>query len=338
MAKTPLSGVSVLNTPVVSDAVITSGKAIMSGIGDQLRPDDLIQFTRTPFNAGVISKKTYDLSGVAIVEGRAYRLAITHNGETRVYSCFMDAGDSTTDLQAKLLLRIQQDTDAVVEDNVSAAADLKLKLKATALNDGDFLATDIPDPAAEVVNTAYVAPAGTPSIVEGFDSVNASPTGEYTTYEIIATKEVRHNVVSGTFTGHSRKYLIFAEENAAAYAGYDARISTIWDNSTIDDARENSALFAEQTTLTATSTITEVSASLRLNVTAANADITLPAAATVPAGRIIPVVDNLSNKVVKLLKVGGDTINGGADITVGNAKTGLLFSDGISAWLWRELD
>ncbi len=336
MAKEQLTSISVLNTPVVGDATISGGKSVITGVGDQFRPDDIVSFVRTAFNAGVESEKTFDLSGVSIVQGRANRFEVTHNGVARTYIVFLDTGDTTTDLQVGLLARIEQDTDAVVENNTSAAANLKLKLKSTALNGGDFSVTAKPDGSTEAINVAFVAPAGTPSIVEGFDPVNASATGEYATYEFTVSIQRDHYAVGGNLTGDVRKILIFAEETDAGFAGFDARIQSIGDNTSLDDYRENSALSLDVTTITAaTATLTKVNGYVKLNVTAADSDITLADSATVGAGRIIPVIDT-STKVVRFLKAGSDTVNGGANVTVTNGANAFLVNDGAGAWLYRE--
>ena len=338
MGKEQLTSISVLNTPVVGDATIVGGKSVITGVGDQFRPDDIVSFVRTAFSAGVESEKTFDLSGVSIVQGRANRFEVTHNGVARTYIVFLDTGDTTTDLQVGLLARIEQDTDAVVENNTSAAANLKLKLKSTALNGGDFSVTAKPDGSTEVVNVAFVAPAGTPSIVEGFDSVNASATGEYATYEFTVSIQRDHYAVGGNLTGDVRKILIFAEETDAGFAGFDARIQSIGDNTSLDDYRENSALSLDATTITATATLTKVNGFIKILATVGATDITLPDSASVGPDRIIPILDLGSSQTVRFLKAGSDTINGGANVTLVTAKTALLFNDGAGAWLLRVLD
>jgi hypothetical protein len=237
--------VAVLNTiqAVAADAVLSGGKFnINDGSDDLTTPTKLvdgIEYEKTAYAAGTPSVKDYDYAGVALLANSQYRVAVvipstaTVAGSVsseadelipiREYIVWTDSAPASASALVDLLVaRINLDSDAKVTAS-NAAGELRLTLNDVAT--GDFRTES---DGSETVVTPYVAPSGTPAIVEALAPTKSSPTAEYTTYRFDFNDFLRNNAVSGGKVAFPAFLYVFADETAANFAAFDAEMDAIF--------------------------------------------------------------------------------------------------------------
>lgn len=200
--------------------------------------------TKTAYAAGTAPVKNTDLGAVSIVAGAPYRLAIVFpnyvafpgGGQEanqmvaiREYVVFTDAdaaAPTAAALAALFVARINADPQALGVASVVSTDNVRFT--ASSATNGDF-SIEAPAGATYSTTTAYVAPSGTPAIVELAAPGSSSATGEYTTWLITVTTQEKHAAVSGGTVGFRNDFVIYADETAANFAAFETALDAILD-------------------------------------------------------------------------------------------------------------
>jgi hypothetical protein len=234
---------TVLNTiqATAADVDLATGIITMTGLQD-LPMKDLRNYTKRAYTAGVASVKTVNVgAGVSLVAGAEYTLEVRALGTGRVrkYYVFAEADTALTANQLAAALNTQIGLELaqnrIVTSSVSTST---LTLTLSDLADGDFdialTERSAPQNPTLTTTTAYVAPAGTSTLVQqatGFatGTANGQVTGgaEYTTYEILMHEPKNHNEVQGANVGFNRRVLIALNENATNFAALETALDAI---------------------------------------------------------------------------------------------------------------
>jgi hypothetical protein len=255
MAHKP-SDVAVLNViqAAGADAVLSGGKLQINDGSNDLLTDAIVLafaegYTKTAYAAGTPKVATYDFSGVSLLANTAYRLAVVFpkrigfndqqvidNGGNQeanqliaIREYIVSTGStspSADDLKQLFIDRINADAGAIV--TAASGGVGILQITQDDVNDGEFT-VDAPAGTVENVTTPYVAPSGTPALVEAVAPTFSSPTGEYTTWTIDVNMLRRHNAVSGGQVFYPEFIQIFADETAANFAGFETAIDAMLD-------------------------------------------------------------------------------------------------------------
>lgn len=237
--------VAVLNTiqAAAADSVLSGGKYNLNdGSVDLTTPIKLSDATsseKIAYAAGTASVKDYDYAGVALLADHQYRVAVVVPSNAAVSGSVSSEADeiipireyviwtggtapaSASDLVDLLVARINLDSGAKVTAS-NAGGSLRLTLDDVAT--GDFRTES---DGAETVTTPYVAPAGTPAIVEALAPTKSSPTATYTTWRIDFSDFLRNNAVSGGAVAFPAHILIFADTGATNYAAFEMEIDAV---------------------------------------------------------------------------------------------------------------
>ncbi len=247
MALEPIS-ISVLNLPVFEDADVRQGKAVITGILEEILLDGSPTLVATPFNAGVASVKDYDFTIVPLVDGTAYRFVTRLNDEDnteKVYIVELFDGATVTDLRDAIRQAIDNDTSSFVTTSLNGA---KLRLTAKEV-DFDIL-VEAPDGVAETVITPHETPAGTFEIVEGFAPGKGDPAAEYTTYDIAFKRERVDNNIAGATVEDFAVVKVFADEQSGGvgFKNFNVMMLSIFKNQFTDlnlrDSGKGSNIFS----------------------------------------------------------------------------------------------
>jgi hypothetical protein len=254
MAITRPADVAVLNTiqAAAADIVFGGGKLQLNDttkdlLSEALKISDGRAVVKTAYSAGVVRIVTEDFSGVALTANTQYRIAVEFpkrlgfnneqvidNGgrqeanqlivirEYIVYSG--TSAPSADELKDLFIARITQDTSSLVTATSGGVGILQLEGNDAA--DGEFN-VESPAGTVEAETQAYVAPSGTPAIVESFAQGQSSPTGEYTTWAIGINKLRRNNAVSGGLVHYPENVYIYADETAANFAAFETALDDI---------------------------------------------------------------------------------------------------------------
>ena len=246
MATTPKE-VVVLNTiqAAAADSVLDGGKHnINDGSVDLSTAKKLVDglsFTATAYAAGTLSAKEVDFAAVSLTVNTQYRLAVIvpdavdFNGggaeaneliPIREYIVWAGTVAYTAaTLKTAFIARINADSGRKVNATDGGAGVLDLTL--IALGEGDFT-TEQPVGAVAAVNTPFVAPSGTPTIVEALAPTLSSPTATYTTYRFAYNELSKRGVASGGQAIFDQFMYIFADAGAANYAAFNTELLAVF--------------------------------------------------------------------------------------------------------------
>lgn len=236
----------VLNTiqAAAADIVFANGKFKLndgtSDLSDDVKLTDGLSYTSTPYNAGVLSEKDYDFAAITLAANSQYRLAVIIEGREdfngggkesnelipiREYVIWTGSTVPTAnDIRDLFIARINNDPSAGVTASNGGAGVITLNLDS--LDGGDF-AVEAPAGTAETVVTAYVAPAGTPTIAS-VDAPNlVSQSAEYNTYDIVYNEESRNGLVSGGKVLFERVLRIYADSLHANFGVFDTEMDAV---------------------------------------------------------------------------------------------------------------
>jgi len=239
---------AVLNTiqAAAADIVFANGKFnINDGTNDLTVPIKLmsgLSYSNVAYSAGVASTKTYNLNAVTLAANSQYRLAVVIEGRIdfasgggkesndlipiREYVVWSGTTAPTaSQLRDLFIARINEDAQAGVTASSGGAGIVKLVLDS--VDYGDFT-VEAPSGTVETVTVAYVAPSGTPAIVEKLvDPTLVSQTAHYTTYTIVYNAESRNGLVSGGKVLFENTLMIFADALAANYAAFNTEMNAV---------------------------------------------------------------------------------------------------------------
>lgn len=241
MARKPIE-VAVLNSiqAAAADLSLVGGKLGCTDLGQTIKLVDGVSVTKTAYAAGTLSVKTVEFAAAVLTAQTGYRLAIevpdakdfSGGGREanqlipiREYTVFFDAAPTAAALAAAFRDKINADLGRKV--NASLAGTL-LTLTLIKLTEGDFF-TDSPTGCVDAVVTPFVAPAGTPAIVEALAPTKSSATANYTTWKITFNKLYKNNAVSGGQVFFENDILIFADELEADFAAFETELDAILD-------------------------------------------------------------------------------------------------------------
>jgi len=240
--------VAVLNTiqALAADVVLSGGKLQLNdGSNDLLRNAiklvDATASVKTSYTAGTASVKDYDFAGASFLTNSQYRMSIDIPGRIdfangggqeanqlitiREYIVWTGTVTPTADtLRDAFIARINADSAAAVTASANGAGVVRITLDDVA--GGDFT-TEAPTGVTEAVITPYVAPAGTPAIVEADAPTFSSPTGQYTTWRISLDDFRRHNAVNGGKVAYPEFINIYADETAANFAAFETEMDAV---------------------------------------------------------------------------------------------------------------
>lgn len=254
MANTKPSDVAVLNViqAAAADVVLSGGKLQINNgtfdlLSEALKISDGTNVTKTAYNAGVVRIVTENFTGVALTANTQYRIAVEFpkrlgfnneqvidNGgrqeanqlivirEYIVYSG--TSAPSADELKDLFIARITQDTSSLVTATSGGVGILQLEGNDAA--DGEFN-VESPAGTVELEPQAYVAPSGTPAIVEEFAQGQSSAAAEYTTWAIAVNRLRRNNAVSGGKVHYPEFIYIFADELAANFAAMETELDAV---------------------------------------------------------------------------------------------------------------
>jgi len=236
---------AVLNTiqAAAADVVLSGGKlSLNDGSVDILEEVKLVDgegSTKTAYAAGTVSVKDYDFAAAVLAGDSQYRTAVIIDGRIDFNGGGKEANQlipireyvvstgssapSATELAQLMADRINLDPSADVTATVVSA---KLRLTLDSVDEGDFRTEQEPGVTENVV-TPYVAPAGTPAIVEGFAPTQSSPTATYTTWKIDYKHYYKHSGVSGMESRKDEYVYIFADTGATNYAAFETELDAV---------------------------------------------------------------------------------------------------------------
>jgi len=346
MAKKPdFREVSVLNAPVLGDITVSGGKASITGIGEKIPLEAVTSFLKKAFNTGTASIQDVDLAGVVALDNTQFRLNVRLVAPTdsflvepevleRSYIVSTGTGATTAIIRDLFITEINQDTNADVTASDGGGSVLTLTAKKV---DFDF-AVDAPSGSTVVVTTPHVAPAGTTEIVQQFDSVNASATANYDTYEIVFNRDFRSAAVGGSIVKNEFVLFVFSDSLITpGHTQFDARIQGIFTNTVLDAVKQDGAIAGSVTTILASTTLTQLSSGTLLVDASAGAVVLTLEDSVVFGERIINIISTEGGgNTITLLRVGGDTVNGGASVLVPKGKGSILSNDGAGAYFSRD--
>ncbi len=239
--------VAVLNSvaALAADVSLAGNKISLTNLSLDYDLDQIDNVEYTAYSAGVASKKDIDFTSVTLLANYQYRVAVKVPGKIAfngggqeanqlipIREYVVSTGSSAptaTQLAALFIARINADLGA----DVSAAAVAGDIMRLTLTNDldqGDFF-TEQPDGATTAVNTAFVAPSGTPEIVEALAPGQSSATAQYGTYRVDFRQKRRHNGVSGGLTEFPEFFYIFINTVDGDAAALITEIDAIFDGS-----------------------------------------------------------------------------------------------------------
>lgn len=254
MAKKPVD-VVVLNTiqAAAADVVLASGKLQLNDgandlLSEALRLTDGIKVVKTAYAAGTAQISTIDVSAVALLANSQYRISVEFsrligfntvqviadggraesNDLVPIREYVVTSGASAptaNELRDLFIARINGDAGKRVTAASGGAG--TVQLTQDVLADGAFTMT-APSGAAIATGTPYVAPAGTPAIVEAVAPTKSSPTANYTTWTVDFRDFRRSNVVSGGSIFFPEFVSVYADSLAANYAAFATELDAVF--------------------------------------------------------------------------------------------------------------
>lgn len=249
MAQKPYQTV-VLNTiaALAANVDLTGGKISFlnaSGalLADKIRLTDGTAYSKTAYAAGTASVKTVTLTGITLAANTIYRMTVRIDGRidfasgggkesnalfvTREYDVSSGTAVPTAnEIEDLFTARINGDAAAGVTASSGGAGVLTLTLDSVVY--GDFFVDSYPTGAVVATTTPYVAPSGTPAIVDEFVTPGTtSATANYTTWKISFNRPFRSGAISGSIVAQPEFVYIFADDNAANYAAFATEVDAI---------------------------------------------------------------------------------------------------------------
>lgn len=241
-ARKPIS-LTVLDTvqAAAADITFSGGKLEVTGLGEVIKLTDGISYSYDAYAAGTPSVKEYDLSGITLAANYQYRFAVVVDCQVDFHGGGKEANElipireyviwtgttvpTADDIKDELIERITLDPDSRVTAADGGAGVLELTLNS--VEEGDFRA-ETPEGTVENVTTPFVAPAGTPAVVEA-NGGNPNPSGQYDTYTITFGKERRQAFVNGGFASFPEDVKIYFESTDGDAGDFITEMDAILD-------------------------------------------------------------------------------------------------------------
>ena len=242
--KRPIA-LTVLDTVQAAAADITfaGNKLTVTGLGRTVNLADATSYSYTAYAAGTPSVKEYNFAAATLGADLTYRLAVIIDGQIDFNGGGKEANElipireytissgstvpTAAFLATEFITRINLDPNAKVTAASGGAGIVELTLNTAEF--GDFR-VESPLGVVEAVTTPFVAPAGTPAIVEA-DRGQANPAGAYDTYLISFDDERRHNAVAGGYVGYPEDVKIYIESTDGNTVAFLLALDDILDGS-----------------------------------------------------------------------------------------------------------
>ena len=239
--------VAVLNSvaALAADVSLSGNKFSITGLGREINLDQIDVVEVEGYAAGTASVKNIDFTGVTLLANHQYRVAVKVPGKIafhgggqeanqlipiREYVIYSGTSAPTASALAQLFVdRINADLGADVSATLQAGDILQLTLT-NDLEQGDFF-TEEPDGATTAVVTPFVAPAGTPEIVEALAPGKSSASAQYDTYTISFRDKHRHNGVTGGLVEFPEDVKIFINTLDGDSVALEVEMDAIFDGS-----------------------------------------------------------------------------------------------------------
>lgn len=244
---------TVLNTiqAAAADVTMAQGNVTVTGLGKAIKLSDGISYEVTAYAAGTAFVKRADFTTSTLAASTPYSLSIEFpdalafpNGgqeanqlsRIRTYSLYSGTSAPTATALAE---QFRDLINADIYSKVTATAALgvlTMTQKATSLAnfDGDSV-IDLggTQGATASTPTPYVAPAGTPTVLEreGVPVSLISATGQYTKYDLTLRFPTTNGVANGAKGFVEGRAVIYAAANAANYAAFNTKLTDILDGS-----------------------------------------------------------------------------------------------------------
>jgi len=226
-----------------ADVVLSGGDLKLNdGSEDILDPIKLVDgegYTTTAYALGTPSVKDVDFAGGPLLAYSQYRLAVEIPGRIDFAGGGQEANQliaikeyvvwtgsavpTATSLATDMMAQVNLYGESGVTASLNGA---ELRLTLDKVSEGDFFPS-VESGATITVITPYVAPSGTPEIVEALAPTQSSPTAEYTTYKIDYKQYYKHNGVGGMEARKDEYVLIFADENATNFAAFETELLAV---------------------------------------------------------------------------------------------------------------
>lgn len=224
-----------------ADITFSGNNLTVTGLGREIALEDAYFSSYDAYAAGTASVKEYDFAAATLAADLTYRFAVIvdchvafHGGGAeanelipiREYVVSSGSVAPTADeLKDLFIERINLDSGATVTAASGGVGVLELTLDS--VDEGDFRA-EYPAGTVPTVTTPYVAPAGTPAIVEA-DRGIANPAGAYNTYTISFNDKRRHNGVTGGLVEYPEDVKIYFESTDGDSAAFIVAMDAILD-------------------------------------------------------------------------------------------------------------
>lgn len=196
---------------------------------------------KTAYAAGTASVKYVDYGAVSLAANTLYTISVevpnaiafpgggieaNQLSKIRTYSWFSGTSAPTAAQVATALVAL---INADPQARVSAAVTTTDRVTCTLLNvaDGDFYLSNYNDGGVLATSTPYVAPAGTPAIVEEFAPGKSSASATYTTWKITYNELFANAAIAGLKAYKTVDVYIFANTADADYADFATELDAI---------------------------------------------------------------------------------------------------------------
>ena len=239
--------VAVLNSvaAAAADVSLSGNKISLTNLSKEYNLDQIYNVAYAAYAAGTPSKKDIDFTACTLLANSQYRVAVIVPGKIAFHGGGQEANQlipireyviytgsvapTASELRDLFLDRINSDLGADVS-GVAVAGDILRLTLTNDLNQGDFN-LEYPSGATTAVNTAFVAPSGTPEIVEALAPGESSAAAQYATYTVSFYEKRRHNGVSGGLVEFPEDIKFFINTVDADAAALIAEIDAIFDGS-----------------------------------------------------------------------------------------------------------
>lgn len=345
--------ISILDLPVLGDSTVnTNNEIVITGFDTPIPFDDVRQMVVTTFAAGQARIVTIDIGTLTLVStGKAFVLQLFQNG-VKVEPSFV-VNTSGTDAAATDAIGANYETQITLKDAATGAAfpitasyaSGSNLLTLTQKSDTDTLIAGtvtytITDDATQAETQAFIRPEGTLAQAQAFDGTATST--QNSVYEITFDDFDQSNKASGAVVGSRTKAIVFANDQAAGFADFDAAIKRTFANTPLNKLIQDGAATRAITggggapLITAT-TLTRLDDYIIVDTTAGDVDITLPLLAD--AGKKVFHIINIAAANSIIIKdIAGYTVNGAdSDKTITAGKSCQVIGDEADTnWITEE--
>ncbi len=239
-----MNNVVVLNTiqALAADLALVDGLISVTGMPEKIDVERSTFRKKWAYSAGVAPIKDHYVAtgGLALTADTIYTLEVRFpdlpdqhaHGYVKRYTWISGTSAPTAaNIATGLAAAVNADTARKV--NASVVSTTTLRLTSTAVGNGDLWFA-INSKGTTAVNTAFVAPSGTPALVRELAAGNGqavSDSAQYTVYEVHSDKTVKSSGLSGIAKGDTVmvKNYICLSSGATNYAALETALDAVLD-------------------------------------------------------------------------------------------------------------